>query len=137
MYHLYLEAFEPDVAAELSTGGHGKPHVKYEFYLNRFNTHHNLSFGRPRSDTCPTHDSFEIQIKEERDIKAKAKLELEMQLHHRKAECFFTSLREHTAKAKANPRVATLSFDFQQNLPVPVIPVGDLFYARQLWVYNF
>ena len=30
-----------------------------------------------------------------------------------------------------------LLFNFQQNLPAPVIPVGELCYARQLWLYNF
>ena len=66
--------------------GSATPVIKYEFYLNRFNTRHNLSFGRPRSDTCPTCDTFEIRIKEEQDGEAKAKVKSERQLHHCKAE---------------------------------------------------
>lgn len=31
----------------------------------------------------------------------------------------------------------TLCFDFQQNLPLPHIPSGDVFYKRQIWQYNF
>lgn len=30
-----------------------------------------------------------------------------------------------------------MCFDYQQNLPLPHVPAGDLFYKRQLWVYNF
>ena len=137
MHRLYLEAFEPDVAAELCLGGDSKPAVKYEYYLNRFNTHHNLSFGRPRSDTCPTCDMIELKMKEESDASTKARLEAEKQLHLRKAERFYTSMQEHSALAARDPTVATLAFDFEQNLPVPVLPVGDLFYARQLWLYTF
>lgn len=29
-----------------------------------------------------------------------------------------------------------LAFDYQHNLPLPHIPCGDVFYKRQLWVYN-
>ena len=137
MHRLYLEKFEPVVAAELNLGGITKPIVKYEFYLNRFNTHHNLSFGRPRSDTCSTCDAFELKIKEELDTSAKSKLQAEKELHHRKAEHFYISLREHTVIAKQDPNVATLCFDFEQNLPAPVLPVGEICYARQLWLYNF
>ena len=63
MHRLYLEKYEPDVATVLALGGTASPKVKYEFYLNRFNTHHHLSFGRPRSDTYPSCDSFELKIK--------------------------------------------------------------------------
>jgi hypothetical protein len=31
---------------------------------------------------------------------------------------------------------ATIAFDFQQNIPVRQLVVNDVFYARQLWVYN-
>ena len=58
-------------------------------------------------------------------------------MHHRKAERFYSCLKEYTVKAEMDRTVATLCFDFQQNLPSPVIPVGELFYARQLWLYNF
>ena len=67
MHRLYLELHEPTVTGELHLGGKPTPVVKYEFYRNRFNTHHNLSFGRPRSDTCPTCDEFSIKIQEQTD----------------------------------------------------------------------
>jgi hypothetical protein len=30
-----------------------------------------------------------------------------------------------------------LSFDFKQKMPLPHIPCEDVFYKRQIWVYNF
>ena len=119
MHRRYLKPFERDVTAELCLGGDSKPAVKYEYYLNRFNTLHSLSFGRARSDTCPTCDMIELTLKEDSDASTKARLEVEKLLHLRKAQHFHT---------------LPLAFDFEQNLPVPVLPVGELFYARQLWL---
>ena len=42
-----------------------------------------------------------------------------------------------THLAKLNAHIATVTFDFQQNLPLPHISVGDVFYMRQLWLYVF
>jgi hypothetical protein len=39
--------------------------------------------------------------------------------------------------AKEDGSIACLSFDFEQNLPLPHIPTNDIFYLRQLWVYVF
>ncbi|CAH2015478.1 unnamed protein product [Acanthoscelides obtectus] len=38
--------------------------------------------------------------------------------------------------ARTNETVETICFDYQQNLPVSVLTTGDIFYARQIWVYN-
>ena len=39
--------------------------------------------------------------------------------------------------AKENDNIACVSFDFEQNLPLPHIPTNDIFYLRQLWLYVF
>ena len=30
-----------------------------------------------------------------------------------------------------------ITFDFMQNIPFPHIPISDLFYIRQMWLYVF
>ena len=64
----------------------------------------------------------------------KVSLQSQKEDHLRQAENFYASLRTNTHLAKLN---ATVTFDFQQNLPLPHIPVGDVFYVRQLWLYVF
>lgn len=46
-------------------------------------------------------------------------------------------MKEKTQLAKTDETVDVLCFDYQQNLPLPHIPAGDVFYKRQLWQYNF
>lgn len=38
---------------------------------------------------------------------------------------------------KENPEVGGICFDYIQNMPLPDIPVQEIFYFRQLWVYGF
>lgn len=49
----------------------------------------------------------------------------------------FTLLDADSARSRLSPNVHTIAFDFQQNLPLPHIPVGEFFYLRQLWLYVF
>ena len=39
--------------------------------------------------------------------------------------------------ARESENVGCLTFDFEQNLPLPHIPTNNIFYLRQLWVYVF
>ena len=40
-------------------------------------------------------------------------------------------------KPRSKDAVDMLTFDFQQNLPTPNLTRQDMFYARQMWTYNF
>lgn len=53
------------------------------------------------------------------------------------AVAFYKGLQQSTTLAKEEDSVLTLTFGFQQNLPLPHIPVGDMFYMQQLWMYVF
>lgn len=65
-------------------------------------------------------------------------METEKLLHVSKAEVFYTDIRQKFIEAKVqNSKIDVLSFDFQQNMPLPNIPCGGVFYKRQLWVFNF
>lgn len=48
----------------------------------------------------------------------------------------YDDLKKCIQEAKQNSEVEVLSFDFQQNMPLPHIPYGDVFYKRQIWCYN-
>ena len=50
---------------------------------------------------------------------------------------FYSKMRTCTDLAKEDATTTCLSFDFEQNLPLPYIPTSDIFYLQQLWVYVF
>ena len=54
-----------------------------------------------------------------------------------RTENFYASFRTNTRLAKLNVHIATVTFDFQQNLPLPHTPIGEVFYMQQLWLYVF
>ena len=114
-----------------------KPIVKYSSYAQHFNEHFKISFGRPRVDTCQMCDSLENRIATEQNAEVKNVLKLEKELHVRKAATFYDELRQDTAIAKNDSNTEVLTFDYQQNFPLPHIPAGDVFYKRQLGEYNF
>lgn len=39
--------------------------------------------------------------------------------------------------AKKDSETEVLVFDYQQNMPLPHLTSGDVFFKRQLWEYNF
>ena len=61
-------------------------------------------------------------------------------LHHRR-KIISGKLRTSTQVCEPSTHLAklnaTVTFDFQQNLPLPHISVGDVFYVHQLWLYVF
>ena len=96
----------------------------------------NISFGYPKMDTCPTCDQFEIQLRVEDDA-TKALVVQQQDIHLRKAEWIYNSLRSDTRLAKESDHFACITFVFEQNFPLPSIPVGEVFYMHQLWLYVF
>lgn len=109
--------------------------ISYKSYWRIFRTHFNIKFGFPRSDTCSECDRIAQQLNNlELNAEERTKLNVEKELHLRKAEAFFELKRQYKIKAKAG-EVMCISFDFMQNLPLPHIPSNPVFYSRQLW-YN-
>lgn len=80
---------------------------------------------------------LENQMKVEKDPTLLADLKTRKDLHLLKSEEFYKELKLKIAEAENDDTVETLSFDFQQNMPLPAISSGDVFYKRQLWVFNF
>ncbi|CAH1968155.1 unnamed protein product [Acanthoscelides obtectus] len=88
------------------------------------------------TDVCNACDRFKNQIDAAENPEEKSRLNQEHSLHQAKAQKFYDDLKRFSEQAKTDEKMDVISFDYQQNLPVPVLPIGDIFYKRQLWVYN-
>jgi len=139
LYRLYLQKYKPDFWDEHNkeNRGHIKPILKYAYFYNYFITNFNISLTHPRTDTCQTCDRLKNIFENETNNEEIASLNLEKEIHLRKAEIFYKNLRELSLKAKENNDVDVLSFDYRQNMSLPHITSGVVFYKRQLWCYNF
>lgn len=127
MHRLYVKEHEEQVAT---------PTIKYSYYAKVFNEEFNLSFGYPKSDTCGVCEQFKVELQSD-ESQVISSVRKRHEEHLRSAEKFYSELRLDTEMAKMNKHVSTVTFDFQQNLPLPHLPVGDLFYMHQLWLYVF
>lgn len=136
MHSLFLQEQEPEVFEKLKNNEKVKPNITYEFYNKIFCTNFNYSFGKPRSDTCSMCDLLKIKIEAEVDAIKKSELKTEHNVHLQKANLFYNNLKEIGILCKNDNGIEGICFDFQQNMPVPVLPVGDIFYSRQIWVFN-
>ena len=90
----------------------------------------------PKSDTCKSCDSLQVQIAAA-TAGEKISLEGQLMLHQRQAERGYQQLKEDAAMSKARSDVDMLTFDLQQSLPTPKISTNIVFYKRQMWTYNF
>lgn len=134
MYELYLEKNEPESIGNAEY----KPKVSYDFYFRYFKKNFNYRFGSPRSDTCKKCDTLYNKLKDTNiDEKEKEELQTQKTHHETKAATFFSDLKIKTRLCRENEEVEVLTFDYQQNLPLPKVPAGEAFYKRQLWTYNF
>ncbi|CAG9763718.1 unnamed protein product [Ceutorhynchus assimilis] len=136
MYELYLEKYDFDQYSLLKNHQKIKPKVTYDFYYRFFTQNYNLSFGYPRSDTCSSCDVMKIRIEAASTEEERRELTVQKEVHLRKAQAFYDDLKEKSELAVTDPSVETICFDYQQNLPLPVLTTRDIFYARQIWVYN-
>lgn len=82
----------------------------------------------PRSDTCAKCDELEKKI-ENNDGEFRNEILKEKQLHLKQANKFHELKKMYSVRARTG-KVDMLSFDYMQNLPLPHIPTGDVFYAR-------
>ena len=147
--HLYYRAKQQNEVVPTPI----QPTVSEHFYRRIFDTEFNLGFGTPRSDTCTRCDKLAIAIDAARGPQKDSLLK-EQSDHHVKAKAGYTMKREEKQAAKESWRgtrrrlgshhsfcskdnVDMITYDFQQNLPTPNLHHSEVFYMRQLWVYNF
>lgn len=130
---MYVEKYEYDPG-----NSNGKqPQVKEYLYRKIFNEEFNFGFGYPRSDTCEKCDLLKVSIDAAESANDRKKFQAELAEHHEKASQGYQSLRSDTEHTKDDPESLVITFDLEQNLPVPTLTHSSMFYLRQLWVYNF
>lgn len=112
------------------------PKVSYETYRKIFNTT-KRKFHAPKTDGCDTCDELDMKISAAPEGEEKIKLKNTKELHLRKAEKGYALKRESKEIARNDPTKRTLVFDLQQCLPTPYLKCKQIYYARQLYVYNF
>ncbi|KAL4113857.1 hypothetical protein QTP88_017418 [Uroleucon formosanum] len=100
MYNMSIEKYEPEFYQKFRNGEQVKPVVNYDFFSRHFN-------------------------KGEKDVQSKSNLKTEKDIHLTKAQLFYTDLKELSTRARTHPNIDVLSFDFEQNMPLPHIPCGD------------
>lgn len=140
LHELYLKKYEVGqyrILQDNREDENFKPVVKYEFFRKYFTENFNISFGKPKSDTCQKCDKLTKKIEGANTEEEKSTLEGEKVIHITKAETFYRDLRDKTELSKTNVHVEVITFDYQQNLPLPVSSSGEVFYKIQMWVFNF
>ncbi|CAH1988271.1 unnamed protein product [Acanthoscelides obtectus] len=112
--------------------------VEYEFYLKFFKENFALKFGRPQVDVCGQCEELTTKLKDSNlNDNAKRVAAAELMVHKRRAKKFYSKLKEVTDLCHEREDVGGIVFDYVQNMPLPVIPVQEIFYYRQLWLYGF
>ncbi|KAK3924824.1 Halomucin [Frankliniella fusca] len=127
--HLTLEAMHRNYKKKVE-----KP-VSYWTYRRVFKTL-NLKFKQPNKDTCAKCDSYVMKIKICADETEKEKLLKEKELHLRKAESAYSLKRESRKRFEIDESKRVLIFDLEQCLPTPYLKCSEVYYARQLYVFN-
>lgn len=115
--------------------------VSYETYRNIFNTKFNISFGQPRSDTCSICDKFTAETNrlklQENSESTIRKLQIENEVHKRKAQGFYDKKRSSKRKAQGTDSFLAIAMDYQKNVYLPNVPTNEVYYLRQLSMYTF
>ena len=92
--------------------------VSQQSHRTVFNSHFNLNFGHPKSDTCNICDAGDDDE------------------HRKRAADAFSAMKQDCIAAKQTDDVHFITFDMQKTLPLPKLSTNITFYLRQLWLYN-
>nr|CAD7429692.1 unnamed protein product [Timema monikensis] len=88
-----------------------------------------LKFGLPRSDTCKTCDKYFIQMAAAHSEEEQKKLQVESELHHRKAEKAYNTLANAVKDAQENPNLIVL-FEEMEGHFIDFAPVDNQIYKH-------
>lgn len=112
--------------------------VKYDFFVRYIHENFNIGFGQPQVDVCGYCEERKTKLRNPALCDAvKSVAAGELNIHNRRAKKFYHKMQEVQQLCKERDDVAGFVFDYMSNLPLPHIPVQEIFYYRQLWVYEF
>ncbi|CAH1975695.1 unnamed protein product [Acanthoscelides obtectus] len=111
--------------------------ISLRVYHDIFKSKFNLRFALPRSDTCSYCDKLFMNFCSNDDANEKKRSEIESEIHHRKAETGYKTLKDDTDTSKLNPNYVVLCTDLQQVLFCPNLTHSSVFYQRQFSTYNY
>lgn len=109
--------------------------ICYASYYKYFKENFDLKFGQPQTDACTTCEELGVKIKSnELCESAKRTAAGELLVHKRRSRKFYDALKESKT---LDDQSQAICIDFMANVSLPVIPVQDLYYYRQLTVNTF
>ncbi|KAJ4437603.1 hypothetical protein ANN_17748 [Periplaneta americana] len=99
MYHLYMQKHEPKEYLKLQSGLAIKPNISYDFYYRYFVSNFNMSYGKPRTDTCQTCDQVDknIMYAESEEEKRKIKNRIRAPSAEGSSGLYFTERKVETS----------------------------------------
>lgn len=103
-----------------------------------FNTKFNLTFKRPKTDTCKTCDEIHAKINSGNlsyeELERQEKLRND---HHQSVNTKKMKFERDVKSAKeSNGKIQCYTFDLQKTLETPSLSTSVAYYKRQLWTYN-
>lgn len=131
MYTLYVEECTRDNIDK-------KMIAKVWTYRNIFNTHFNLGFKPPETDTCDDCDRFVIQMRGSGESeKDTLKSRYNEHLEDAKARYNLKAFDKLACTANTAAGKKMITVDLQKCLPTPLLTNGLSFYLRKLWTFNY
>lgn len=111
--------------------------VKYEYFLNIYKQDYGYRFGRPQVDVCSQCEDLNTKMKSSLNHNAKLAAAADMLVHKRRANKFYKKMQIMSTVCESKKDAMAISFDFMQNVPLPALPVQEMFYLRKLWLNVF
>lgn len=114
------------------------PVLSEHIFREVFNKEFNLSFKRPRIDTCKLCDEFNAKLTlnrlscEQRQIETQNKSAHDEEVEKTKSQF----LKDVEDAAKSEGTIQCLTFDLQKTLETPSLATSEFYYKRKLWTYN-
>ena len=102
-------------------------------YRNIFCTEYNISFHRPKKDSCQTCNAYEVKQKQNT---LSQQDELDYKTHMERKNQAREEKEKDKIISKENKAMYVATFDLQAVLPTPCSNVSQIYYKRKLNTYN-